>query len=146
MAMYSAGVRTGAGSTTLPQISLYAAAAVAARVWEIGVCSTFSTASSIKLVRLTTAGTQGAGLTEARHEDSSQVAASCTAFTTHTGAPTLGDDLGYRFALGAAVGTGIVWTFGPKGLLIPVGTANGVGVIVSTGSGQAIDAWIVWEE
>lgn len=145
MARYSTGVKTSAGSTTLPLVSLYAAAAVTGRIREIGCFNTTATAVDIKLVRLTSAGTQGAGLVEAKYENDS-AAASCTGFTTHTLAPTLGDDLGYRASLGAAVGSGVIWTFGDTGLRIPVGTANGVGVIIENGTGQALQAYIVWDE
>jgi hypothetical protein len=145
MARYSAGVLTGAGSTTLPIVSLYSAAAVGAKIREIGVFNTTATAVALKLVRLTTAGTQGAGLVEAKH-DADSAAASATAVTTHTVAPTLGDDLGYRASLGAAVGAGVIWTFGDSGLRVPVGTANGIGVIVENGTGQACQAYVVWDE
>lgn len=144
MARYSAGTRTGAGSTTLPIISLYSIAAVNFSIVEIGVFNTAATAVALKLVKLTTAGTQGAGLTETGHEAAS-AAASCTAFTTHTVAPTA-VDMGYNVTLAGAVGSGIVWTFGDKGLVAPIGAANGVGVIVATGTGQICDAYIVWDE
>lgn len=145
MARYSAGVLTGAGSTTLPIISLYAAAGSAGSIREIGVTNTTSTAVSLKIVRLSSTGTQGAGLTEDKHNPIS-AAAACTAFTTHTGAPTVASDLGYRASLGAAVGAGFVWTFGDSGLAIPVGTSNGIGVIVENGTGQACQAYIVFDE
>ena len=93
MARYSSGVRTGAGSTTLPIISVYATAAVSPKVREIGVFNTTTTAVALHVVLLTTAGTQGAGLVEGKHDPNSATAA-CTAFTTHTGAPTLGSDMG----------------------------------------------------
>lgn len=145
MARYKAGVKTTAGSTTLPLVSLYAAAAVGAKVREIGVFNTTNTAVDIKLVRLTSQGTPGAGLTESKHDPDS-AAASCTAFTTHSVAPTLGDDLGYRASLGAAVGAGTIWTFGDTGLRIPVGTGNGIGVVIENGTGQALQVYVVWDE
>jgi len=145
MARYSAGAKTSAGSTTLPLISLYSAAAVGAKIREIGVTNTTSTAVDIKLVRLTTAGTQGTGLTEAKY-DADAAAASCTAFNTHSVGPTVGDDLGYRASLGAAIGSGVIWTFGDQGIRVPVGTGNGVGVIVENGTGQACQAYIIWDE
>lgn len=145
MARYSAGVKTSAGSTTLPLISLYSSASVGAKIREIGIFNTTSTAVDLKLVRLTTAGTQGSGLTEAKHDPDS-AAASCTAFTTHTANPTLGDDLGYRASLGAAVGAGVIWTFGDQGVRVPTGTANGIGVVVEVGTGQACQAYVVWDE
>jgi hypothetical protein len=145
MARFSTGVLTGAGSATLPLISLYAAAAASGRLREIGLTNTTATAVAVALKRLTTAGTQGAGLVEGKH-DADSGPALCTAFTTHTVAPTLGDDLGYRASLGAAVGSGVIWTFGDSGLRIPVGTANGIGVIIENGTGQALQAYMVWDE
>lgn len=145
MARYSSGVKTSAGSTTLPIMSLYAIAGVAPKIREIGVFNTTNTAFDIKLVRLTTAGTQGSGLVEAKYDPDS-AAASSTAFTTHSVAPTLGDDLGYRAALGAAIGAGVIWTFGDTGLRVTLGTANGVGVIVENGTGQAAQAYFIWDE
>lgn len=145
MPRYNAGCRTTAGSTLLPVISLYSAAAVGPKIREIGVSNTSSTAVELKLVRLTSQGTPGAGLTEGKHDPDSP-GASCTAFATHSANPGLGDDLGYRASLGAAVGAGWIWTFGDQGLRVTVGTANGVGVVVETGSGQPLQAYIVWDE
>ncbi len=145
MARYSSGVLTGAGSTTLPLISIYAAASVGGKVREIGLFNTTTTAVAVQLQRLTTAGTQGAGQTEAKYDPES-VAANCTVFTTHTVGPTLGDDLGYRASLGAAIGAGVIWTFGDQGLRIEPGTGNGIGVLIENGTGQALQAYIVWDE
>ena len=145
MARYTAGVRTSAGSTTLPIISLYAAAAVGCRIFEIGCFNTTTTAAAIMLTRMTTTGTLGAGLTEAPW-DTNTAAAACTAFTTHTVAPTLGADLGYRAPLGAAIGAGVIWTFGGNGLAILPGITNGIGILVATGTGQVCDAYISFEE
>lgn len=145
MARFSAGALTTAGSTSLPIISIYSAASVGAKVREIGVTNTTSTAISLKLVRLTSTGTQGAGLTENKYDPDSP-SASCGCFNTHSANPGLGDDVGYRAALGAAIGSGFVFTFGDSGLRIPTGTANGIGVIVENGSGQPCQAYIVWDE
>lgn len=144
MARYSTGVLTGAGSTTLPLISLYAPASVELSLREVGLSNPTATAVSVKLVRLTTTGTQGAGLVEAKYNPNSP-AASGTAFTTHTVAPTLGEDLGFRAYLPAG-GGGIVWPFGEEGLEIAPGTGNGIGVIVENGTGQTLQAWMVWVE
>lgn len=146
MARYSAGVRTGAGSTTLPIISIYAAAGSGCTLREIGVTNTTATAVALHVIRLAATGTQGTGLAEAKHNPRS-AAAACTAFTTHTADPTSGaTDMGYRTTLGAAIGSGFAFTFGDDGLAIDAGTSNGIGVIVSTGTGQVIDAYLVWDE
>jgi len=145
MARYSTGVLTTAGSTTLPIISLYGGTTVRPKIKEIGLFNTTTTAVALKLVRLTTTGTTGSGLVEAplTFEDTAAIA---TAFGTHTVAPTLGADLGYRTVLGAAAGSGIIWTFGEVGLGIPATANAGVGVIVENGTGQAIQAYLVWDE
>lgn len=150
MARFSAGDRTGAGSTTLPIISIYSGAAATGTIREIGVFNTTATAVELFLTRLTTTGTQGADLTEARHNMKKQTPA-CTVVGTHTVAPTLGEDLGYRAVLGAAIGSGVIWTFGEDGLLVGAADAveavtNGIGVIVENGTGQVCQAYIVWDE
>jgi hypothetical protein len=48
--------------------------------------------------------------------------------------------------LGAAIGAGVIWTFGDAGIRIPVGAANGVGVVVENGTGQACQIYAVWDE
>lgn len=146
MARYSAGCLTGAGSTTLPIISLYSNGTVSPKIREIGVFNTTTTAVAIKLVRITTAGTVGTGLTEAKHDPLSATPGA-TAFNTHSSTgPTLGDDLGYRAVLGAAVGSGVVWTFGDSGLIVPASSTGAIGVIVENGTGQICQAYIVWDE
>jgi hypothetical protein len=146
MARFSAGFRSSAGSTTLPIASLYSGASTNPRVREIGVFNTTTTAVALKLIRLTTTGTQGTGLTESGH-DSTAAAAACTAHNTHSVAPTLGADLGYNVTLGAAIGSGVIWTFtSDVGITVPLGTTNGLGIIVATGTGQVCDGWITWDE
>ena len=131
-------------------MSIYSAAASTGTLREVGAFNTTATAVAIFLTRLTTTGTQGAGLTEAR-QNPKKPPALCTAFTTHTADVTLGDDLGYRAMLGAAVGSGIIWTFGDDGLVIGEPDAvdavtNGVGLILENGTGQALQAYFVWDE
>jgi hypothetical protein len=148
MARFAAGCLTSAGSTTLPIISLYGSASVTPRIREIGVFNTTATAVALKLVRLTTTGTQGTGLTEAPlNPEVPPTTAVAAAFNTHSSTgPTLGNDLGYRGVLGAAVGSGLIWTFGDQGLTVTVAANAGIGVIVENGTGQACQAYIVWDE
>jgi len=145
MARYSAGVLTGAGSTVLPIISIYNTAAVSAKVREIGVFNTTATAVALAVKLLTATGTQGAGQTETKHDHES-VAAACTVFTTHTAGTPIGSDFGYRVQLGPAIGSGVIFTFGDRGLTVPSTTADGIGIAVENGTGQACQAYIVWDE
>jgi len=147
MARFTAGLRsTGAGSTTLPVFSLYASASVAPRIREIGMFNTTSTALAVCLRRYTTAGTSSALTTTGAPYNLAGSAIAATPRDTHSStAPTV--TAGYlRVAtIGAAAGAGIIWTFGDTGLIVPAGTANGIGVAVYTGTGQILDWYIDWE-
>jgi hypothetical protein len=146
MARYSvAGRSAGAGSTTLPVFSLYAIAGIAAKVREIGVFNTTVTAVALKVARLSTTGTQGAALTEVEYDEDSPNPSS-TAFDTHTVGPTIVAGQFRQVSLGAAIGSGVIFPFGETGLVIQPGTANGIGVVVATGTGQILDFYIDWDE
>lgn len=147
MARYSAGTRsTGAGSTTLPTGSLYAAANNDVYVVEFGAFNTTTTGCAIAVRRMTTAGTQGTGLSELPW-DPDTTAATATAVDTHTSTgPTITAGFYANASIGAAIGAGVIWTFGGKGIRIPKGTANGLGLVVPTGTGQILDWYVVWDE
>lgn len=146
MAVYSVGARTTAAPTaTLPAISLYSTATITFSILEIGITNTTATACVVGLCRLTTAGTQGAALTEATLGQGG-VAASCTAVNSHTSTgPTL-VDLGFRWSLGAQIGSGVIWTFLNGELESVPGTGNGFGVFCPTGTGQILDVYMKWME
>lgn len=148
MPRFSAGVKTGAGTTALPLISLFSSVSNQVNVREIGLFNTTTTAVDVKLVRISSGpGTVGAGLTETPIDNPAAVSGG-QAFTTHTaGTPTI-TDAGYRASLGAAIGWGVIWTFGDEGFEIAAasGTANGVGVVVENGTGQALQAYVMWQE
>ena len=145
MAIYDAGIRTGAGSTTLPIISLYSIAAVNGRILEIGVSNTTAVAVALKIVRLSTAGTSSA-ITAFLKDDPTAVAASSTPRGTHSSTGPTITESGHFATLPGVIGASYIWTFPLPGLIVDVGTANGVGVIPATGTGQVLDAYIVWEE
>ena len=149
MSRFIAGARTTAGTTARPMMSLYSPAASTGTLREVGVFNTTATAVEIGLVRLSTTGTQGAGITAVSF-NVKKPAALCTAFTTHT-ADATATSLGYRTVLGAAVGSGVIWTFGDDGLTIGILDAvelvtNGIGVILLTGTGQICQTYMVWDE
>jgi len=147
MKTFSTGARTTAGSTTLPVISLYSGAAAGGNITEITVFNTTATPVALKLVELSSTGTQGAGLAEIDWGYGSGVTANCTAFNTHTVAPTVAADLGMNITLQGVIGDRWTWKFPGKGLSTGgPGVTKGIGVIVATGTGQALDAHIVWQE
>ena len=138
-----AGRSTIAGTTVRGLFSLYATASVGAKVREVGVFNTTTTAVAVALVRFTSTGTQGAALTEADYDAANP--AICTGFAGHTADATVGQ-LFRQISLGAAIGSGVIWTFGDSGILIPVGTANGIGIIIPTGTGQICDYHLDFDE
>lgn len=145
MPRYVSGTRSSTGSTTLPWMSVYAASA-SGFVWrEAGMFNTTTTAVAAKMVRLTSAGTQGTALTEAQYDPNASVAA-CSAFATHSANPGLGDDLGMRDACGGAVGAGCKFVGAGRGVGVAAGTGNGIGAICATGTSQIVDVYMVWDE
>lgn len=140
--MFSAGARAGGvGSTTLPFGSVYADANNAIRIYEAGVFNTTNTAVALALRRLSSAGTATALTTDGPWDDMAMVG---SGYDVHSSTgPTLGT-LFRQFTLGAAAGSGMVFTFG-KGIYIPKGTANGIGFILATGTGQICDWYMDWD-
>jgi hypothetical protein len=124
--------------------SLYAIAAVGGKIREVGVFNTTATALAVALVRFTNATNVGAGLTEAEYDENAP-APSCTGFAGHTGDGAVGQVI-RQASIGAAIGAGVIWTFGDTGLIIQVGTANGIGITCPTGTGQICDYYIDWDE
>lgn len=145
MARYTVAAVTTAGSTTLPIISLYGGTTVRPRLREIHLFNTTTIAVNLKVVRVTTTGTQGTALTEMPlvPEDPAAIA---TAFNTHSVAPTITTGDLWRGSLGAAIGSGVILTYPDQGLVIPATANNGIAVVVAAGTGQAVDATIIWDE
>jgi hypothetical protein len=146
MARFTAAwVTAGAGSATLPIASLYSNA-IRPKVVEIGIFNTTAVAVTLRVVRLTTTGTQGAAITAGAEDDPTQ-AAVATPRDTHTVAPTLGANL--RVApLGAAIGSGVIFPFGggkTSGAIVPETAGAGIG-IVPIGTGQICAVYITWDE
>jgi len=150
MARYSAGFRSTAGTAARPMMSIYSAAASLGTLREVGIFNTTATAVEIFLTRLTDKGTQGTQITSIKHNIKGPAAA-LTVHQAHSADATYGDDLGYRAVLGAAVGSGVIWTFGDTGLLIGAADAveadtQGIGISLETGTGQICQTYFVWDE
>jgi hypothetical protein len=145
MARYvAASTSGGTPSATRPFLSVYSIAAVGFGLVESAIFNTTTTAHRAQLARLTSTGTQGAGLTEAKYDDDSATN-SCTAFATHTADPGIGDKM-HMAPCGAVVGAGTILTFYDRPIEVPVGTASGIGLIVVTGTPQVSDIHYVWDE
>jgi len=145
MARYTFGMRgTVAGTNLRAMMSLFGIAGVGCSLREIGIFNTTATALAIALARFTNATGVGAGQTEGEYDEDAP-APSCTIFAGHTADGGVGQIL-RQASIGGAVGAGIIWTFGDKGIIIAPGTANGLGILVPTGTGQICDLYFDWEE
>lgn len=145
MSEFVAGGLTTAGSTTLPVFALVGSASVLCRIREIGVFNTTATAVALKLCRLTTAGTPGATLTASSMNADPAASVGVLRNTYTSTAPTT-SDLGFRAVLGAAVGSGFVWTFEDDELTTLVAANAAVGCLVENGTGQALQMYMKWYE
>jgi len=145
MARYSiAGRSTVAGTAVRAMASLFAAAGSGGRIREVGVFNTTTTALAVGLIRFTNATGVGAGLTEGEYDENGPPPL-CTGFAGHTADGGTGQVI-RQASLGAAIGSGVIWTFGDSGLVIVLGTANGIGIHCPTGTGQICDYYIDWDE
>lgn len=145
MARYSiAGRSTVAGTTLRAVASLFAVASRTMKLREVGVFNTTSTALAVSLVRFTNATGVGAGLTEVAYDEAAP-APNGTGFAGHTADGAVGSAI-RQASLPAAVGGGVIWTFGDTGIIVAAGTANGIGIICPTGTGQILDYYFDWDE
>jgi hypothetical protein len=146
MARYSIGGRaTVVGTSARAVVSIFNTAAGSFSIREIGVSNTTAVAVTVGVIRFSAATNVGTGLTEVQYDPTS-FPPLCTVFAGHTADGTTAGGTIVQASLGAAVGSGWVWTFGDCGLRATVGTANGVGVYIPTGTGQLLDVYVVWDE
>lgn len=138
-----AGRSTVAGTSLRAIASLFSVAATGAKLRECGVFNSTATSFAASLVRFTNATGVGAALTEVDWDEAN--IAQCTGFAGHTADGAVGSPF-RQASIGAAIGAGVIWTFGDSGLLVKVGTANGIGIICPTGTGQIADYYFDWDE
>ena len=144
MADFSAAfVSTGAGSTTLPNASIFSTAAIRPVVRQIGIFNTGAAALQIAVRRVTATGTVGAAITAVPIDDPQRVAVA-TVVNTHTVTPTF--VTGFVKAAHLLAGCGVIFTFPGRGLTIPDSTGDGVVIVPLAGTGQIIVGYIDWEE
>lgn len=144
MARCSVAGRTSAVPTAVRGPSVYATTGIKPRIMEIEVWNTTATACTVGIARASATGTQGAGLTEVCEDDDSHVVIA-TGFNTHTADATVGGTI-RQASLGAAIGSGVIWTFGANGLVLNNATTAGIVIICPTGTGQHLDFAITWDE
>ena len=144
MARCAVATRTSAVPTAARGPSVYATSAVRPQIRKIEVYNTTSTACAVGVARASATGTQGAGLTEVCLSDDSNTIVA-TGFNTHTADATVGGCV-VQASLGASVGSGVIWTWGPGEFVIDNATTAGCVIVCPTGTGQHLDFSIEWEE
>lgn len=143
----------GAGSATLPVASIWSGSATQGLIIKsIELKNTTTTAARGTINRLSGGrGTVGAAITEAEFVDADTNNVS-EAFNTSTVTPTTIGAAVESWAVGASIGATDLVDFSfldpspeaeinERGLYVPPGTTNGVGIIV-IGTGQVLDVTI----
>ncbi len=144
MALFSLNARTTATVAGAAIVDLATTATDRIRVREIGFSSTAATAAQVGLIRSSAIGTRTSPVTGLAG-DFSEPAGTGTVATAWSVAPTLVATYLRRFNLPAAIGAGLIWSFGPNDLLIPV---SGSLVLANFGvaANPIMDVYLVWEE
>lgn len=147
MAIISAAGRTATNLPTAARGPGVFAGATSGKAWvrEIGVTNTTTTAVCVGVAVCTASGTQAGALTEYQTDDPSAPAPSETAFTSQSTDSTVAAQI-RQASLGAAIGSGIVFTFGEKEVELSEGAGNGVIINCPTGTAQHLDFWIKWHK
>ena len=144
MARCAVGGRTDALITSTRGPCVYSTAALKPHIRAIEVFNTTTTAVAVAVVRASATGTQGTALTEVCLSDDARTIIA-TGFNTHTANATVGSPI-RQASLGAAIGAGVIWTWGPGEFILDNATTAGVVIILPTGTAQHIDFAIEWDE
>jgi hypothetical protein len=146
MSKFVAGLTTSAGSTTLPVAALVGGTGARIRITEIGVFNTTATACNLVLCRLSTAGTPGTAATSRLTDMADGATAVGALRNTYTSTAPTTTELGIGFPLAAAIGSGMIMGFPDDVLTIDKVASAGIGLLVESGTGQALRVWFRWYE
>lgn len=144
MARYTVGITAAAAAAGAPYMDIRTTATDRAFLLELGIFVSTAVASSVGLVRSTAVGT--ASTTSAlRPEDSGDPAGTALAGSVWSANPTLDTVYLRRANFAANIGAGVIWTFGGRGLVIPVSSSL---VIANFGAaaGAALNIYAVIDE
>lgn len=135
----------GAGTAnTRPAFGILATAAVRPKVREIGIWNTTATACVYRVVTVV-GGTPGSTVTAFAQDLGILGTPTCLAKQLWTADVSSLLDTGYRIQLGAAIGSGGIFTFGDNGLSPALGATTAIGLI-PVGTGQVCEVYMVWDE
>ena len=147
MARYSmGGIASAAATATLPAFTLAAAAGSGFRLREVGIFNTTATSFYVSLRRFSTAGTRGAAVSSVPQDPNAPAAAATGADANTSTAPTLVGGTHRIALLPAAIGGGVIWTFGDTGLAALAGTGLMYGILCPSGTGQVFTYYFDFDE
>jgi hypothetical protein len=143
-----AGISSAAATSTLPAVTLAGASTGGGRLREVGIFNTTTTAFYASLRQFSTAGTRGSAVSSIKWgATAGPASALCTGADANTStAPTLVSGTLRIATIPAAIGGGVIWTFGDSGLELPAGTANMFGILCPSGTGQVFTYYMDWDE
>lgn len=143
MALYSLATLTTNVTTAAATSELRTAASPRVAVREVGITLNAATATTIGLGRPAAIGiTPTSPVTLLAQDPADSAATSTHALAWGTG-PTVPANFFRRVALPATIGAGIIWTFGPRELVIAVSAAM---VLWNILGGSALNIWWTVEE
>lgn len=145
MSRFAISGRMAAVPTAARGPSVYATTLIRPQIREIGIFNTTSVACAIGVGRASAVGTKGAAITPVPESDFVRVAVA-TGAQTHTADATINAVLDKQASLGAAIGSGVIWTWGPGEFILENATTSGVVIVCPTGTGQICDFYIAWDE
>jgi hypothetical protein len=144
MARYSvAAVQVGAKTSLRGPTLLVGTKDLALR--EVGVESTTAVSSAVALRIATTVGAAGTALDEIPWQID-RVAPTASATQIPSGDHTLIAGSIRIANLPAAIGGGIIWTFGPQELSLAGGSADAFTITLPSGSDAIVNFYFDWEE
>jgi len=147
MAKFSVAATQVGARTATAGPTLVAGANDAFFLQEVGVFATTAVATNqVALRMITAAGTAGTALDEVPWRLNQSTAATASATQVNSTAHTFVAGSIRLVHMPEAIGAGYIWTFGPKGLMIPEGTGNGVCLTLPGGTDGLIDFYFDWEE
>jgi hypothetical protein len=131
-------------ATTVRGPGLFCSADGGYRLREVGVYNTTTTAFAVGVSVATAAGTPSGSPTEFCEDDPGHTVLA-TGSLGNSGTPTIAATI-RTASVGAAIGSGVIFTFGENGVYRPEGTGNGIVLTCPTGTAQFFDFYFVFDE
>lgn len=143
MARYHLGTRTSSGTSATAAWELRSAATDRLEIREIGWFLVAATATTIGLGRPAAIGVTPTTPVTVLAGDSAAPAGTGTVAVAWGTGPTVPTNFLRRAALPAAIGNGMIWTFGPGELVVPVSSSL---ILWNLGTNSVLDVYVSIDE